>query len=150
MSAPAAAAALALGAAALALALAGGVPSPAPPAAAAARPAAVSLSVRYDDGAGDLRSGRLTCDAHGSRATGALAGHGVSAARQCARVRAIRGLLVHAPAGSRICTQIYGGPEILRVSGTIGNARVRRRYKRTNGCEIADFARVVHALPIAP
>ncbi len=117
-------------------------------AAGATRPA-VALSARYDDGAGHVRSGRLTCDAKGQRATGALAGR-VSAARQCARVRALRGFLTHAPPAGRICTQIYGGPQTLRVTGRIGGSGVHRRFTRTNGCRIADFARAVRALPIAP
>jgi hypothetical protein len=44
----------------------------------------------------------------------------------------------HAPAA---------GPP-LRVTGTIDRLRVRRRFGRTNGCEIADFARVARALAI--
>jgi hypothetical protein len=115
---------------------------------ATARPApAVTLSVRYDDGAGRARTGGLTCTAAKRRATGALAGR-VPAARQCSRVRAIASLLTHTPSGRRICTQIYGGPQTMRVTGKIGRAAVHRRFARTNGCEIADFARVVAALPI--
>jgi hypothetical protein len=117
-----------------------------PPAPAATRPA-ISLSVRYDDGARHVRTGHLTCNARVKRATGALAGR-VAAARQCVRVRAIASLLTHAPPARRICTQLYGGPQTLRVSGRLGTAAVQRRFKRTDGCEIRDFARVLHALPI--
>ena len=38
-----------------------------------------------------------------------------------------------------MCTQIYGGPEQARVTGTIDGKKVDRRFTRTNGCEIADF-----------
>jgi hypothetical protein len=38
--------------------------------------------------------------------------------------------------------------QTIRVTGTLGKAAVRRSFKRTNGCEISDFARVLHALPI--
>ena len=38
-----------------------------------------------------------------------------------------------------MCTQIYGGPETARVTGTINGKKVDRRFTRTNGCEIADF-----------
>jgi hypothetical protein len=118
------------------------------PATAASQPS-VSLSVRYDNGAGRVREGRLTCTASGQRATGALAGR-VRATRQCSRVRSIASLLTHAAPTGRLCTQIYGGPQTIRVTGRIGKARVRRTFKRTNGCEIADFARVARALPIVP
>lgn len=114
---------------------------------AASRPS-VALSVRYDNGAGRVRTGRLTCTASVQRAAGALAGR-VPVARQCTRVRSIASLLTHAPPAGRICTQIYGGPQTIRVRGKIGRAAVRRTFKRTNGCEIADFARVAMALPIA-
>jgi hypothetical protein len=96
-----------------------------------------------------VRTGRLTCTASVQRATGGLRGR-VSAARQCARVRSIASLLTDVAPAGRICTQIYGGPQTIRVRGTIGKAAVRRTFKRTNGCEIADFARVARALPIAP
>jgi len=39
------------------------------------------------------------------------------------------------------CTMIYGGPEVLAVTGTVGTRHVDYRTGRTNGCEIADYAR---------
>jgi hypothetical protein len=116
---------------------------------APARPAAgsLALAVRYDDGAGRVRSGRLTCAAGEQRAAGALAG-GASAARLCRRARAIAPLLTKPPPKRVACTQIYGGPQTLRVTGTIDGRAVKRRFARTNGCEIADFDRVAGALPV--
>jgi Subtilisin inhibitor-like len=35
-----------------------------------------------------------------------------------------------------VCTQIYGGPEVARVSGTFRGRQVDSRFSRTNGCEI--------------
>lgn len=37
----------------------------------------------------------------------------------------------------RACTEIYGGPETLRVVGRIGDSRVDSRFSRINGCEIS-------------
>lgn len=37
----------------------------------------------------------------------------------------------------RACTEIYGGPETLRVVGRIGGSRVDSRFSRINGCEIS-------------
>ena len=118
---------------------------------APARPAAgsLALAVRYDDGAGRVRSGRLTCAAGGQRATGALAG-GPPAARLCTQARAIAPLLTKQRAARVACTQIYGGPQTLRVTGTIDGRAVKQRFARTNGCEIADYARVARALPATP
>jgi hypothetical protein len=116
---------------------------------APARPAAgsIALAVRYDDGAGRVRSGRLTCAAGEQRAAGALAGS-TPAARLCTQARAIAAVLTKPRRGRIACTQIYGGPQTLRVTGTIDGRPVRRRFTRTNGCEIADFARVAGALPV--
>jgi len=50
-------------------------------------------------------------------------------------------LLTTQPDQDRVCTQIYGGPETARVSGTIDGEKVDRRFERTNGCAIADFNR---------
>jgi hypothetical protein len=119
-------------------------PAPAP---ARSTGASITLAVRYDDGAGRVRNGRLTCGAGEQRATGALAG-GPPAARLCTQARAIAPLLTKRRGGRIACTQIYGGPQTLRVTGTIDGRVVKRRFTRTNGCEIADFDRVAGALPV--
>lgn len=109
--------------------------------------ASIALTVRFDDGAGAVKSGRLSCSATKKRATGALAGR-ASAARLCRQVRAIKPLLTQPPPAREACTQIYGGPETLRVTGTFDGQAVKRRFTRRNGCEIADFDRVARALPM--
>jgi hypothetical protein len=117
------------------------------PAAGAAAGPPVSISVRYDDGIGGrVRTGALECTASGERAAGALAGP-LPAKKLCAQARSLASLLTRKPAKGRACTQIYGGPETARVKGTIGGRAFDRRFKRTNGCEIADYARVAVALP---
>lgn len=35
-----------------------------------------------------------------------------------------------------VCTEIYGGPEVAHVVGTMGGEPVDARFTRTNGCEI--------------
>jgi hypothetical protein len=39
------------------------------------------------------------------------------------------------------CTQIYGGPQVARVTGTFERRRIWARFKRTDGCEIARWNR---------
>ena len=56
-------------------------------------------------------------------------------------------MLIVQPRKDRACTLIFGGPQRVRVSGTIGGKRVDRRFDRTNGCEIADYDRLARALP---
>lgn len=122
----------------------GGSDDPAP---ARSTGAAIALAVRYDDGAGHVRTGRLTCAAGEQRTTGALADR-APAAQLCRQARAIAPLLFKRRGGRVACTQLYGGPQTLRVTGTIDGRAVNRRFARTNGCEIADFARVAGALPV--
>jgi hypothetical protein len=46
----------------------------------------------------------------------------------------------------RACTQIYGGPETARISGTLRGERIDATYSRINGCEIARWDRVQELL----
>lgn len=107
--------------------------------------APIALAITYADGAGQVLTGRLACTATEQHATGALT-RPAPAARLCAQARDIAPALTQPPAGRRACTQVYGGPQTMRVTGTIGGRAVDRRFRRTNGCEIADFARVGAAL----
>ncbi len=81
----------------------------------------------------------LTCRAGLERAGGFLDGK-APASELCAQARTLRRLLTTQPDEGRVCTQIYGGPQAARVRGAIDGERVDRRFTRTNGCEIADFA----------
>ncbi|HWI07774.1 MAG TPA: hypothetical protein VNT54_09695 [Solirubrobacteraceae bacterium] len=136
----------AAGASALLLALAGcgEQDEPAAPSTTAASDP-VELTVVYDDARGRTATGTLTCRGTDRRAEGALY-RGVSAAELCARVRGLRDLLTREPDRTRACTQIYGGPQTARVTGTIGDEKVDRRFSRTNGCEIADYRRAAGML----
>ena len=58
----------------------------------------------------------------------------------CARLVQARGAFTPPPPNTA-CTMIYGGPEVLTVTGTVGTRHVDYRTGRTNGCEIADYAR---------
>ena len=40
------------------------------------------------------------------------------------------------------CTQIYGGPQIAVVAGTLDGRRVWASFRRRDGCEIARWSRV--------
>jgi hypothetical protein len=107
--------------------------------------AAIELTVLYDDGSGRKTSGTLTCRGADRRAAGALAGR-ASAAELCAQARGVRELLTSKPDPGRACTQVYGGPETAVVTGTIDGEKVERRFRRTNGCELADYTRAAGLL----
>jgi hypothetical protein len=118
-------------------------PSGTAPARSATTPAAagaseLDLKVIYDDGAGAGQTGELRCHEGGMRASGDLY-DGHDAAQLCARAHGLRELLTVQPARDRMCTQIYGGPQTARVTGTLDGAPVDRRFTRTNGCEVEDF-----------
>jgi hypothetical protein len=105
----------------------------------------IELTVVHDDGAGKKATGSLTCRGAERRATGVLDGR-ASAAELCAQARGVAELLTSEPDKTRSCTQIYGGPETARVTGTIDGEKVDRRFTRTNGCEIADYTRAAGLL----
>ena len=98
----------------------------------------IELSIRHDDGAGNTDTGSLTCRGGVQRAGGFLTRR-ATVDELCAKARAIESLLTTPPDKQRACTQIYGGPETARITGTIDGETVARRFSRTNGCEIADF-----------
>jgi hypothetical protein len=106
---------------------------------------AIELTVVYDDGSGRKTTGTLTCRGADRRAEGALGGR-ASAAELCAQARGNATLLTSRPDRRRTCTQIYGGPQTAVVTGTLGGEKVDRRFTRTNGCELADFARASRLL----
>jgi len=113
---------------------------------APAHGSAIELTIRYDDGARRSASGRLVCRPGEQRATGDLAGR-PPASQRCRDARSLASLLTRQP-GRRACTQVYGGPQTVHVSGTIDGRRVGRRFARTNGCEIEELARLAPILPV--
>ncbi len=61
-------------------------------------------------------------------------------AAACARIVTAKNAFTPPPPDAA-CTLIYGGPEVLTVTGSVGTRHVDYRTGRTNGCEIADYAR---------
>ena len=106
----------------------------------------IELSIRFEDGAGNTKTATLTCRTDLQRAGGYLR-DAAPASELCAAVRSIEELLTTEPDKQRVCSQIYGGPETARVTGTIDGVEVDRRFTRTNGCEIADYRRAGALLP---
>jgi hypothetical protein len=46
------------------------------------------------------------------------------------------------------CTEIYGGPQVARVSGRLAGKSIKADFKRTNGCEIARWSRLAFLFQI--
>jgi subtilisin inhibitor-like len=41
-----------------------------------------------------------------------------------------------------VCTEVYGGPQVARVIGTVEGERVWAKFSRTNGCQIDRWNRL--------
>ena len=91
------------------------------------------LTVSYDDGAGHPSTYQLIC----TRFSGGPA---------CAQLERIGGPVPEV-AADQACPMIYGGPEQADVAGTWDGRTVNESYRRTNGCEVARWNRMVPALP---
>lgn len=111
--------------------------------------AGIDLTLRFDDGAGATATSRLRCSTGEQRAGGPLDGRAPAAAL-CGQARRLATLLTVAPAKDRICTEIFGGPQTIAVSGTLDGDAVERAFSRRNGCEIADYDTLLGGLPVAP
>jgi hypothetical protein len=106
----------------------------------------IALTIRYDDGTGRRAEGTVVCRPGVAHATADLAVR-LPTARLCHDVHALAGLIAHKP-GPRACAQIIGGPQTVRVTGTIDGRAVSRRFTQNDGCEIADYRRLTPILPL--
>jgi len=107
---------------------------------AAATTAKPTLTISIDLGVGQWERWTLGCSptrgTHPNRASA------------CALL-AKRGTSLFAPVPKGVaCTMIYGGPERATVSGTWRGARVKAAFNRTNGCEIARWAKAKALLTV--
>ncbi|CAG6395191.1 SSI family serine proteinase inhibitor [Actinacidiphila cocklensis] len=94
------------------------------------------LTVEYDDGGGRTVTRSLTC------------GFTMTADDQdaCAQLVELGGPLAPVPAG-QMCSMIYGGPQTAHVTGVWDGEVVDETYRRTDGCEVARWNRMVPTLP---
>jgi hypothetical protein len=96
---------------------------------ATAEPTATPVEIAF--------SGTLDCAAAGATGTGIFA---TTAVRTCAQVVEHRQLFASdADPRGRICTEIYGGPQHVKIEGSVDGERVAREITRTDGCGIADW-----------
>lgn len=92
--------------------------------------ASTRLVVRVHDGDGTTRRWVLRCDPPG--------GSHPRPARACRELARLDDPF--APRDPELmCTQVYGGPERARVTGTWRGERVQRSFDRADGCGIAEW-----------
>ena len=112
---------------------------------AAAAPAPVTLTVRYSDGSSAEHVAHLRCRTDSARADGFLRDAG--AATACRRARTIASFLATQPSAKRMCTQIYGGRQRARITGTIGTRKIDRRLKFASPIAASPTKRYPQTLP---
>jgi Subtilisin inhibitor-like len=63
-------------------------------------------------------------------------------AKACQKLKA-GGAKLFAPLSPKVaCTQIYGGPQVARVTGKVGAKRISATFSRTDGCQIDRWSKV--------
>lgn len=101
--------------------------------------AQADLTIVVNDGKGNATTWHLTCSPAGgdhptpAKACAVLAEHGATA-------------LPPVPT-DRMCTELYGGPQTARITGTWQGRTVDARLSRTDGCQIARWDALVGLLP---
>jgi Subtilisin inhibitor-like len=68
------------------------------------------------------------------------------AAEACSKLAQLDDPFAPVPQGTA-CTQIYGGPELADVSGTLDGKPVDTQFSRGDGCEIERWNRVAFLFP---
>jgi hypothetical protein len=107
--------------------------------------AELTITATLDDGAEERRV-VLTCPADDS--TAALWPGGAVVAEACAALADPEVLdALRPPPADQVCTEVYGGPEVATVTGTVAGAPVDARVDRTNGCGIARWDVLAPLLP---
>jgi hypothetical protein len=90
-----------------------------------------NLTIALDaTGSGQTRTWTLTCDPPG--------GDHPDPSAACAALEDAGGAAAFLPPRRNVaCTEIYGGPQVAHVTGTVDGSSVNADFSRTNGCEIA-------------
>jgi hypothetical protein len=96
----------------------------------------VNLTLTVSDGQGKDAKATLKCDESSAEGTGFLESGADDA---CRNARDLEKLLTTQPPEDRACTQIYGGPQKARITGTFGDKDVTRELTRNNGCGIEEW-----------
>ncbi len=88
---------------------------------------------------------RLNCLGDTATVTGDTTGSAASMCMALTRTD-VRSLLIQGPPTDRICTEIYGGPEVATFTGTLDGEQVNTSIDRANGCGINDWDTTLAAL----
>lgn len=104
-------------------------------------PVSTDLTIVVDDGNGKTETWTLTCDPAG--------GTHPDTAAACAALEAKGKTALPPVPKDRMCTQIYGGPQTAKITGTWNDEPVDASFSRKNGCEISRWTALTGLLPKA-
>lgn len=85
-------------------------------------------------------SGTLKCNGNRSTGTGMYAVDAVSLCLQLSSQRAAFDQIADRDSDADACSEIYGGPQHVKITGAIDGAPVDVSVTRTNGCGIQDWS----------
>lgn len=92
-------------------------------------PRLADLEVVLDPGTGEPRRAQVACASADDSET-------------CGAVDALDPSVLEPLDPGRACTQQFGGPETVRITGTLRGEPVDASFDRTNGCEISRYDQV--------
>ncbi len=106
----------------------------------------LQIMVKPDGADGVVLAYRLACLGDTATLTGDTAPN--SAESMCLALNddAIGTRLIAGVPGDRLCTEIYGGPQVAEIKGTLDGESVDTTIDRTNGCGIDDWDRLLSIL----
>ena len=104
------------------------------------------LTIVVDLGDGTGAEYRLACLGDTATFTGAAGDLDAAAACLSLTEAEVRNRLTTDQHAERICTEIYGGPEVAEISGTLDDQPVSTTIDRANGCGIDDWERLLASI----
>ena len=87
-------------------------------------------------------------EGNGPPLTTTLTCGGTEPAAGCAVIAAKGASLFEPTPGDVACTELYGGPQEARVTGTVDGRAVDARFSRKDGCEIARWDAIASVVPV--
>jgi nitrous oxide reductase accessory protein NosL len=113
--------------------------TPQAPASQTGATVSTELTIVVDDGAGKTQTWSLTCDPPG--------GTHPNPAAACAALEAKGQTALPPVPKDAMCTQIYGGAQTAKITGSWHGESVNSTLSRTNGCEINRWDALKGLLP---